>query len=116
MPLDGNLPPPTLRTLSTILRDRRCWPKGFVWDYSSCTECAMGLAHQLFKEIKGADRVAMAEGFKIPEAVASEIFINLPFTEKHRNLQYDQITPEMVADAIDQYLVETSEKVFTHAV
>lgn len=77
----------------------------------------MGLAHKLFNEVKGYDSHAMMQAFGITYEVSHEIFIDLPFTFKYRKLQYSEITPEMVADAIDAHLANNhTAGVYAHAV
>lgn len=121
MPLDGNLPTPDLKTFATILRDRTCWPKGFKWDYSDCRTCAMGLAVQLYS-LKLEDGVphtylsATSKAFSMDYDKADDIFLRLAGklgdNEKSNLVRiYEiievrkRITPENVADAIDQYLL-----------
>lgn len=114
MPLDGNLPAPTLRTLSTILRDRRCWPPGFEWNYNDCEKCAMGLAYKLFKEIEGPDTYCMRTTFSLTVSTTHELFLGAHPHMKFKTMV--DIAPEDVADAIDDYLATTIEKVTANVI
>lgn len=124
-----DLDKPSLHALSYALRHPDTWPKGFVWDYSKCDQCAMGLAHALWGEIiPDAHRydgaTIMAREFAIPYSAAESIFLAKGYNawcptsvvtsgrlwwkrEKYRT-DLKAVTPEMVADQIDLYL-ETAE-------
>ena len=126
--LFSGLDRPSLHGLSYALRHPDTWPKEFVWDYSKCTQCAMGLAHALWKQIPPTNRKngasVMAREFAIPYAEALSIFLAqgdngwCPYQsvtegrmwwKKERHLtDLQAVTPEMVADQIDKYL-ETAE-------
>lgn len=116
---------PSLHALSYALRHPDVWPAGFVLDYSDCDQCAMGLAHELWRhsipephrEINvGASR--MAHAFAIPYLEANRIFFAagewapsysvtegyLWWKKTQRFADFEAVTPEMVADQIDQYL------------
>jgi hypothetical protein len=126
--LFADLDKPSLHALSYALRHPDTWPEGFVWDYSDCDNCAMGLAHQLWKRKVPKVYVAsgpsvMARVFAMPYAVADSIFVRpvaWAYTASKRLLWWPkkcpiplaQITPEMVADQIDKYL-ETVGVTFT---
>lgn len=118
---------PSLRALSHILRHKELWPEGFVWNYSSCSTCAMGLAWQIWN--MNDDHLAYplyrnlrraAEVFSMPLMESCTIFggyipLNLDNIEGG-GIQDDwtkapdggssmgHVTPEMVADKIDEYL------------
>lgn len=132
--LFGDLDKPSLHALSYALRHPDTWPKGFVWDYKYCDDCAMGLAHALWaNKVEQASiqdgPTIMARAFAMPYADARSIFLGnhgkaawLPTKEKattvtHGHLwwareevkrttktDYSAVTPEMVADQIDAYL------------
>lgn len=72
---------PSLTALSYALRHPGTWPKDFVWDYSDCTTCAIGLAPVLEERKKWS-------------------------LKKERLYQFHLISPDDVADAIDLYLKE----------
>lgn len=123
MPLDGNLPKPDLKTFSAILRDKSCWPKGFKWDYNDCMTCGLGLAMELYSSFlpfgdSFPNTYNVRRLFDISPAKAEEIFLHLAgrlplhMDDTTRGVQVrklmearSKITPEHVADAIDQYLV-----------
>jgi hypothetical protein len=91
--------------LSDILRDESRWPPGFVWDYSYCGRCAMGLAARLWLgyqtgliDAPAVAARAMADAFHMPVKAAYAIFTNLKFPN------YESVSPGDVADAIDAYL------------
>lgn len=96
--LFADLDKPSLHALSYALRHPDTWPDGFVWDYKECDQCAMGLAHCLWRSsIPEADTwngaSIMAKKFAMPYGEAENIFFN-----------HKAVTPEMVADQIDKYL------------
>lgn len=43
-----DLSTPSLEGLAYLLRHPEKWPEGFKWDYSECSQCAMGLAFHLW--------------------------------------------------------------------
>jgi hypothetical protein len=111
---------PDLRLLAHVLRHRELWPEGFVWNYSSCTHCAMGLAFQLWPDDQwrpdeggGSWHGWISRKMDIPLEIADQIFFGtLPpgawnyvvqyVFDRHAALQ--NVTPEMVAMGIDRYL------------
>lgn len=126
-----NADKPTLHGLSYALRHPETWPEGFTWNYGQCGQCAMGLAHALWKEIPRATTSTasslMARAFAISYESASSIFLgkigNTPAkwipssiyktevrghlwwkTSSRKAAHWDAITPEMVADQIDKYI------------
>lgn len=116
--LFSNLDKPSLHALSYALRHPDTWPDGFVWSYSHCNQCAMGLAHQLWHSSipkpsskRNVGSSGMARAFKMPYDDASKIFFLGSDAYRRKILgfkcgmiDYDSVTPEKVADAIDQYL------------
>lgn len=109
-----NLDKPSLHGLSYALRHPDTWPEGFVWDYSDCKQCAMGLAHQLWEsEIPQVgntrDPSVMARKFAMPYEKAEQIFFATHKYNRHYGVfprSIDSVTPEMVADQIDAYLAK----------
>lgn len=126
-----DLSKPSLHALSYALRHPDTWPKGFVWGYQHCDNCAMGLAHGLWNQIPATlPRNAasyMAREFAMPFEAANSIFMGktnrgdanwLPVKVTHktegslwwkkdvevREPSHKHVTPEMVADQIDAYL------------
>lgn len=98
---------PSLKNLSYILRHKELWPEGFEWSYEKCPTCAMGLAAALWGVI---DTKAvpvtpqMATYFDIPAKIADRVFGGKNIESVFGVYWYHQITPEMVADKIDEYL------------
>ena len=91
---------PSLEALSWLLRHKEMWPRGFEWIYRDCHSCAMGLAWTLWREsIDLPVPEVIAKVFFMEESAACRIFINGAF--KHQTLD---VTPEMIADDIDEYL------------
>lgn len=103
----------TLARLAVVLRDRSMWPEGFEWDYGMCSSCAMGLAY----EIKTGERLEGDGSHTSPVTRAIRMIVNdakaMKLKEFHAifwdltdrmNLDWSEITPEHVADAIESYL------------
>lgn len=118
-----DLDKPSLHALSYALRHPDTWPEGFVWDFSQCEQCAMGLAHYLWRQLPIPDNLTgptyMAREFAMPFSIAKDIFLAnpglwAPTKKGHKGMlwwkksclksDFDAITPEMVADQIDKYL------------
>lgn len=90
---------PSLRALSYALRHRECWPKTFEWNYSDCNTCAMGLSVVLWKQLEFPCRSTMQEAFGITREDAELLFL-API----RRTSYEKVTPEMVANRIDEFV------------
>lgn len=116
-----NLNKPSLHALSYVLRHPDTWPRGFVWDYNDCKQCAMGLAHKLWSkevsEVSNQGKIGssiMARSFGMPYTTARDIFFGDAYIRLHCfglvpiRVSFSKITPDMVADQIDKYL-ETAE-------
>lgn len=119
MPFDGTNTKPSLTLLSEILRagpEHPLWPRGFVWDYNSCSRCAMGLAWQIWSNLEWRPICSedMAEAFGMDRTAAHDIFLNAysvlamampPVGEVPTDeALWQSVTPAHVADAIDRYL------------
>ncbi len=119
-----DLDKPSLHALSYVLRHPDLWPAGFSWNYNWCHQCAMGLAHQLWKSFPvgagdhNAGASVMARAFGIPFTEALKIFYGHGDWAPVKNKRYGflklrsktvtdfgKVTPDMVADQIDEYLV-----------
>lgn len=106
---------PSLEALSYILRHKGLWPPEFYWDYSQCDRCAMGLAASLWKLTTAngfelgylTSPDFMSDNFQVPDGVTRSVFMGrgqwVPQT-KGGDCNWQAVTPEMVADQIDQYL------------
>lgn len=124
--LFSDLDKPSLHALSYALRHPDTWPASFNWNYTSCDTCAMGLAHQLWRQIPphsdgtnvNAGTSKMAKAFGMPFEVAQQIFFgyggwaprkdkttgHLWWKKTFQVGDFKQVTPEMVAAQIDAYL------------
>lgn len=117
--LFANLDKPSLHALSYILRHPDTWPNGFVWNYGACATCAMGLAHRLWdvsQTKKDNAASIMSRTFGIGYEVADSIFMGQVRGKPaqwrkngpqwwRRSVALNDVSPEMVADAIDAHLV-----------
>ncbi len=108
-----DLTTPSIRGLAWLLRHQEHWPKGFVWSYSHCTTCAMGLAHRLWGQFWGREP-GSSEGYVsftahvliMSTSAVWTIFQDL--RDEHRGLW--GVTPEQVADALDAYLLRQEKR------
>jgi hypothetical protein len=107
---------PSLENLSYALRHPDTWPKGFVWDFGSCRQCAMGLAHCLWQDsiprVNREDAVTvMAREFAMPYTAAQHIFMSQTGKKTFLGFalipRFSSITPDMVADQIDKHLAQS---------
>jgi hypothetical protein len=71
----------------------------FCWHFGSCNHCAMGLASRLWS----VSHPVVADAIGIPFDVGQQIFIYL---RGENSSSAHDVTPEMVADAIDAYLAK----------
>ena len=87
---------PSLRTLSFMLRNRETWPPGFVWKFSHCTRCAMGLAYRVWPQAVHEPTCGdMSNAFHLGPGVAMALFTHGI---------HEEVSPEAIADRIDNYL------------
>lgn len=95
-----DLSKPSLEALSWLLRHKEMWPRGFEWKYANCHKCAMGLAATLWrKSVDLPTTEVMEKVFFMKEDAAEKIFLDGMFN--HNTVD---VTPEMIADDIDEYL------------
>lgn len=95
-----------LRQLSYLLRHPEKWPEGHVWDFADVLEelpcgtsgCAIGIGCLVWGENNVDEKLGFS-GFNEPEYY--DIFYDGPATYGCPN---SQVTPTMVACAIDHYL------------
>lgn len=102
---------PSLENLSHILRNRDLWPEGFYWNFKHCDSCAIGMMNKLWGHAYPEVAVRVFED--MPGETESRIFYN-SFSKPHvrigwfglfkRDRHHEEVTPEMVADQIDEYL------------
>ncbi len=78
--------------LISALRDKTMWPKGFEWDYSRRSCCAIGLAEKLYGEILSAVTGWPALGLSGRDV--HYVFVGWVGAQK-------MVTPEMVADRLE---------------
>jgi hypothetical protein len=95
---------PSLQSLSYILRHREWWPDGFVWDFKFHTSCACGLAYRLWPQLRLIDLFIRDDDFK-------HIFIRADTKPPvkvwwlyERTRYHTEVTPDMVADQLDEFL------------
>ena len=102
-----DLSTPSLEGLAWLLRHKEAWPRGFVWDYNCCDQCAAGIAALLWKECAFRTSVnwvsEVAAMWSMPLVYgglgsARYIFAN----PGHGRLS--DITPEVVASRIEEHL------------
>jgi hypothetical protein len=109
---------PSLQALSRLLRDESSWPPGFEFNFDSCTTCAMALAFTqwhlpLINEVVGcSSKMATLMGISFEDSL--RLFVDAAY---HRIplRGSSRITPEEVADAIDQYLEDVTEEALADA-
>src|SRR6267142_7011490 len=103
-----DLSKPSLKALSHLLRHREMWPQGFIWNYSMCDQCAMGLARAMWEKDYVSpcpdDLVMRAEKYMRNTFGLDMTVINNIFEGENWNVDtdadFEAITPEMVADQI----------------
>ena len=106
-----------LRNLAYVLRNPVLWPQGHEWDYSTVLSnapcgtagCAIGIARMVWPGFPlplehQADWCPQAASFfGMKQRTFEEIFIS---ARKHDCDDWEEVTPVMVADAIDSYLAQ----------
>lgn len=95
-----DLSKPSLQALSYVLRHRELWPEGFKWDFTLCTNCAMGLTSKLWN-VYAYDPYKIGEELGISGEQAQDFFCIVNAWVKGKP---SAVTPEMVAEQIDLYL------------
>lgn len=102
-----SLDQPSLAALSYALRHKETWPDWFQWDFGDCFQCAMGLSLALWKDsIRFPNSCEMVRVFGMPFDKATKIFGGNDWATFYGSLVW-RITPEQVADKIDEYLAES---------
>jgi hypothetical protein len=99
--------------LSYLLRHREYWPENCPWDFQYYSSCAMGLAKRVWSVSAWEECARLTS-----PGVANRLFCtqyrsgSVSFYQKPvffglfwRNLRGHEVTPEMVADAIDRYVL-----------
>jgi hypothetical protein len=95
-----DLDKPSLRGLAYVLRHPELWPSDFVWEFSDCDACAMGLAFRLWDLGEHPWSFSMTEHFPISEQTSIELF-----TYSSTDVR-GYIPPEEIAARIEAYLGE----------
>ncbi len=97
-----DLSQPTLEGLSFLLRNRRLWPADFEWFYPSHNQCALALGSRFWGSDNFEDAPFWPEDPDQGDRLI-RIFFALP---RGTGMRYEDVTPGMVADAIDEYLAK----------
>ena len=107
---------PSLENLSHILRNRDLWPVGFEWNFKHCDQCALGIIDRLWHDKYPQSSALMLS--EIPSETESVIFYSSRSKPKvrvfgifKRDRYHEEVTPEMVADQIDEYLKRKEENI-----
>lgn len=113
-----DLSKPSLPGLSYLLRNDAIWPIGFVWDFSVRDTCAIGLASEYWGIPIERDGLAFTtQTFNMTKPAALDLFYGKgdwapkgptnAFTKLILGelVACREITPLMVADAIDDYVL-----------
>ena len=80
--------------LISLLRDKSMWPKGFLWNFYECQQCAMGL---FWEALGGKDeRDFCAAQLGLPFGLARDIFCC-----GYPNANNNMPTPSEVADKLE---------------
>jgi hypothetical protein len=108
---------PSVEGLIYALRHPEVWPEGFVWDYSDCTTCALGLTYRLWissddeADIPWIGKAARwgEKHFGMPPEIAEHVFLDLADTrcgepDAVQQRKFLAITPEHVAAALERWL------------
>ena len=97
---------PSLGALAFLLRHPETWPDGFTWRFAEAGCCAMGLAWRVWRPGSSAPWFGgVAELLGIPARAAFALFVDPSLWSVHLvGADHAGITPEMVADELDQYV------------
>jgi hypothetical protein len=113
MPFDATKSEPTLENLSALLRDRSQWPEGFEWNYIALENCAIGLADRVWPAIVTDRRAKIGITADLAQTFGctpNEARMIMAYAGHFNNfIPANEVTPEMVADAIDR-IIEQREK------
>lgn len=115
-----DLSKPSLRALSYMLRHKELWPVGFKWYFGSCKSCAMGLANVLWTTEPPFPSIFDEFDYRwntirdnFPTDFVQDVFYGSKFEGgymgDHIEVLYKGITPEIIADEIDNYIKERGE-------
>lgn len=105
--MSGEITPAMRRAdLIDMLRDRTRWPEGFVWEFSNCHRCGMGLLLEKYGygpvEVGTQARIAELLGLSLLQVAAVFTIPSRGFENPHERLAaMALVTPEMVADRLE---------------
>lgn len=94
---DIRLMEPSLENLSTLLRHKECWPNNFSWYFWDIDRCGVGLAAQVWGDN------AFTESLEVHSVY------DVAFSAISYDVDVHNVTPDMVADRIDNYLDKKRE-------
>lgn len=112
-----DLTEPSLEGLSWALRHPEHWARHHVWNFRYCLKehkcgtsgCAMGIAAIMWPQCHGlfvSLPYVLQREFKMSPEDFDRIFNDGAIEETYGVKNDDDVTPTMVADAIDKYLAE----------
>ena len=96
-----------MSALAYLLRHPQTWPTGFEWDFGNCHTCAMGLSYALWHDQAPTSAAwfgGVAELLAISACASFAIFV-APSLRSAHGLDAHDISPEMIADEIEQYVI-----------
>lgn len=98
---------PSLAALSFVLRNPELWPDNFEWNYTTCGDCAIGLAVKMWHGPRATNfSFTFMEMFDISWADLSRIFC---IAEQTLGIAKSAVTPTHIADLIDAHLAQKGE-------
>lgn len=92
---------PEMKKLRDRLLDRSSWPEDFQWDFSDYDRCAMALITDHDDVVSETQRI-----LRIDNNTTNHLFGAGPAIR--RNIHISDVTPEMVAADIDDWLQKNS--------
>ncbi len=104
---------PSLEGLSWLLRHREAWPEGHVWDYSCGESCALGIGRKQWPDF--VRRESITPGGDMTRTLGVDMYTGSRMfsLRAYQPVGDLDVTPEMVADRIDQYIATGSNKHLT---
>lgn len=96
-----DLSKPSSKALAYLLRNPQLWPKGFVWDYTCNSGCAMGLADRVWGTHDiGLDRKQYYDAFYGGNSIFGKSYKVYGIFPKPMR----RVTPTDVAKRLESYL------------
>jgi len=95
------------KALAFVLRNRELWPEGFVWDYRSFDNCAMGLAVEIFNlnSDQNYNYKTVGRSLGITNSQARDVFLDIKLKFKWKFIPYfsrEDFTPEEIAAKLEK--------------